>query len=246
MQTTIENRNYAVYDRVLANWLTPMQDYARRIPLAFAHSRTYDRIWSFDDGMPVFGPPAYALVHRRRRSRASAVESRGRLYPTRTPIDLVLRRILRSASRFSPWVGEPGIDWVGISARLAIYPPNSCLSWHDDEAAYTGAFNMYVHPSWDFDWGGELMLLDGEPVPSRKRAIPEPERLCDPLRGRALAPEQYARSSGTFIVPVPNRLVVFRSGLCHQINRVRGAAGRVPRMAISGFFVRPGFGLENA
>ncbi len=243
MKTAHTTQHYGVFDDTLSGSMDPLHDYVRRMPLRSPHAHAYQRVWEIDDGAPMLGPPVYALADRRRAVVRTPQTEKLTFFPTQSPIDAVLSKLLRSAKRFEPWVGVKGEDWIGVSARLAVYPANSGLAWHDDVGPYSGAFNLYIHPHWEFDWGGELMFLDGAASRRRRHAIPEPTRRSDPLRGRALHPREYTRSAGSFVVPVPNRLVILSSGTTHRVGRVRPAAGRIPRIAVSGFFIRPGQGL---
>lgn len=244
MRVSSRSDQHGVFDDVLSGEARDaLLAYARTVPLGSPHAEGYQRVWSFEDGAPWFGPAAVAYTsaqERRRRKRVAPPEAAAGLYPTETAVDLVLDRLLRSARRLEPWIGKRGEEWIGIAARLAVYPQGTGLSWHDDAQIYSGAFTYYLHPEWAFEWGGELMLLDGPPDRRLAHRIPPRDRPSDPLRGRCLPSEAYTRTEGRFVVPVPNRLVVLRGGVTHGVNPVKPAAGRVPRMAISGFFVSPG------
>jgi Rps23 Pro-64 3,4-dihydroxylase Tpa1-like proline 4-hydroxylase len=96
--------------------------------------------------------------------------------------------------------------WTGFSMSAWIYRPGMGLEWHSDTGWLAG-YIYYVHPVWHGSWGGELLVAGDEDA-----------------------------SSGTFINPKPNRLVVLRGGTRHCIKKVESAAGQAFRASVAGFF----------
>jgi Rps23 Pro-64 3,4-dihydroxylase Tpa1-like proline 4-hydroxylase len=123
-------------------------------------------------------------------------------------------------------VGAPDVAWQRISARYYFFGPGSGLSWHTDAPGRTGSFAYYVHESWRPHWGG--MLLIGR----RKWASPVGDE-----RSFLDAAEAEEWESGAFLAPLPNRLVVIRSGVPHSVAPLTGAAGDRFRISLSGFFL---------
>jgi hypothetical protein len=96
--------------------------------------------------------------------------------------------------------------WTGFSMSAWIYRPGMGLEWHGDTGWLAG-YIYYVHPVWHASWGGELLVATDDDA-----------------------------STGTFINPQPNRLVVLRGGTRHCIKKVESAAGQAFRASVSGFF----------
>ncbi|MFF4112602.1 2OG-Fe(II) oxygenase [Streptomyces sp. NPDC001714] len=118
--------------------------------MSFVQSGVWRRAFKLTDGNPLCGtgvlyghpePPDLRLT-----------------FPTDRPIDLVIEALLRCRDDLAPWVGLEGFDWEFMSATPYIYPVGSGLSWHEDTAGRSGSFVLYVHPEWQVDWGGELLV----------------------------------------------------------------------------------------
>lgn len=118
-----------------------------------------------------------------------------------------------------------------LSLRFHIYPTGAGLGWHDDGDC-AGAFIYYAHPSWEPDWGGELLIAN-----SRAEASVEDGSETD-AEWKLFRGDRRFRSieSGSFVLPVPDRLVLIRSGVEHAITPVRASAGDHFRASVSGFF----------
>lgn len=138
----------------------------------------------------------------------SAIDS-AQLYPTGTPVDAALRAIWAYALG-SDHPGTDEADWAGIVASLFRFKAGERLLWHTDDRNYTAAFTFYVHPTWNPDWGGDLLYR----------------------------PLHAAEGSGGFVTPRPNRLVLMTAGLPHCVSCVVSDSD-APRLSLSGFFVRP-------
>lgn len=96
-------------------------------------------------------------------------------------------------------------DCVGLIATAYKYGPGGRLIWHED-GAYLAAFSFYLSTDWVPDGGGQFAYKDSA-----------------------------SDTHGKFIEPVPNRLVLFKSGLRHSILPTsRDSPGRI---SLSGFFV---------
>jgi 2-oxoglutarate-Fe(II)-dependent oxygenase superfamily protein len=221
MRCTMSTPHFAVFDDFLeASELRKLWRELRREEYVFINKDVWERVYGLFDGRPLMGPGVIA---------GEGVSDEQR-YPTGRAVDLVIRAILRRRRTLEPWVGRRGSDWSTLTATPFLYPQESGLGWHDDTAQRTGAFTLYVHPTWDPGWGGELLI--GSDHTSRRR--PQ-ARSAAVFTERAAAID--AMSLGTFVVPVPNRMVIVKGGVPHRINTVDRSAGAHLRTSVAGFFV---------
>ena len=110
------------------------------------------------------------------------------------------------------------------------------LSWHCDAGPYTGAFIYYAHPTWNAQWGGELLVADGcGDYAQADREDGRRHRLDNARENEILLRE----GTGRYVMPKPNRLVYLQGGTPHRIMPVLPAAGQNPRVSVAGFFVKP-------
>lgn len=206
------------------------------------HRLGWVNAWRLSDGVPLRGP--VTLSHPTDTDRFSQV------HPTGKGIDLVIGKLLEIQDRLADWVGVQGSDWSHFFCRPYIYTANTGLSWHrDNQNNTTGAFTFYCHPSWNVQWGGELLVAGPE---SKEFEFPESRLFGGGSRflGTHLdnAPENkslLATGTGTYILPKPNRLVVVPSGVLHGIKKVDPAAGSQVRVSLQGTFMFPGRGAED-
>jgi Rps23 Pro-64 3,4-dihydroxylase Tpa1-like proline 4-hydroxylase len=120
--------------------------------------------------------------------------------------------------------------WNGFSLSAWVYQPGAGLEWHSDTGRIA-AYIYYMHPEWRSSWGGELLIAaDGARLSGAQAA--EPSRCGDPKAAR----ESVCETGGVFVYPRPNRLVILRGGIPHCVKKVEGAAGKVFRASLSGFF----------
>ncbi|NOK18521.1 2OG-Fe(II) oxygenase [Corallococcus carmarthensis] len=200
------------------------------------HRMGWVNAWRLSDGVPLRGP--VTLSHSTDTDRFSPI------HPTGKGIDLVVEKILSIKAQFVDWVGAHGEDWSHFFCRPYIYAANMGLSWHrDNQNQTTGAFTFYCHPTWNVQWGGELLVADAE---SRNFEFPQTQLLGDERRflGTHLdnTPENEAlleTGAGMYILPKPNRLVVVPAGVLHGIKKVDPAAGSNVRVSLQGTFMYP-------
>lgn len=115
--------------------------------------------------------------------------------------------------------------WSNLSLRSYLYRRETKLSWHND-LGYLGAAIFYAHPYWASTWGGELMLAK-----TREHVN------VNPHLDHTKEDEFLAKLGvGTYITAKPNRLVLTKGGVWHQINRVDADAGDHVRASVVGFF----------
>jgi hypothetical protein len=137
------------------------------------------------------------------------------IYPTGTPIDHVFKAITDRVEEIRDVVGELGSDWVGIVSKTYAYSRGTKANWHADDGPYSGAFVYYAHDNWDKDWGGHFLYCD------------------------SAAMQDDGPTRGSFLSPLPNRLLLLRGGTVHTVSNVSQSAGLNSRLTVAGFFLRP-------
>jgi hypothetical protein len=198
------------------------------------HRLSWVNAWRLTDGAPLRGP--VALSHHTGTDRRSPV------YPTGTAVDLVFESILRIQSDLEPWIGRYGTDWSRFFCRPYLYPLGAGLSWHrDDQNSTAGAFTLYCHPTWNAEWGGELLVAGPE---SRSLEFRETElygaerrRLGTHLDNSTENAALLENGFGSYVLPKPNRLAVVAAGVLHTIRKVDAAAGDRVRASLQGTFM---------
>ena len=135
----------------------------------------------------------------------------------------VMKFVIEGAALLNPKLVS---GWTHISLRSYLYARGTKLSWHND-FGYLGAAIFYAHPYWASTWGGELMVAKTPPDASFSAP-----HLDHKDEDRLL--EKFGL--GTYITAKPNRLVLTRPGVWHQINRVDADAGDHVRASVVGFF----------
>jgi 2OG-Fe(II) oxygenase superfamily len=200
------------------------------------HRTGWVTAWRLSDGSPLRGP--VTLSHPSETDRLSAV------YPTGGAMDFLIEKILEFQGDLVPWVGQQGRDWSQFFCRPYVYPAGAGLSWHrDNQNNATGAFTFYCHPTWNVQWGGELLVAD---IGTRLVKFPVSELYGHESKflGTHMdnAPENDAlleTAIGTYVLPKPNRLVVVPAGVLHAIKKVDPAAGDHHRVSLQGTFMFP-------
>ncbi|MEV4894202.1 2OG-Fe(II) oxygenase family protein [Nonomuraea sp. NPDC055795] len=138
--------------------------------------------------------------------------------------------IIRGLGAHTDLFGAPGDAWSIVGFSFWKYAAGNRLSWHNDVASgRQGEFILFLHPTWQASWSGELLLLDADP---------ETIEVADPTlppRELVAAKVNQAPHCLTAIVPKPNRLVLVKEGTIHCIQRVDRTAGSVHRQTMTGF-----------
>lgn len=194
--------------------------------------------WAWHDGAALRGP----TIGYRAKWHAK--------YPTGTAVDALMEALVQQEERLRPALGRYGKDWDDFSASSSLYPSGTGLGWHRDAENNAGSFVYYVHPHWNVEWGGELLLGDVSQlsIPASEGPFfnPAPTGLADDgpswlnshLENERASQTLLAAGTGSFVMPKPNRLVVIRGGLPHKISKVSPAAGAHLRASLTGFFKR--------
>jgi hypothetical protein len=144
--------------------------------------------------------------------------------PFGNSMDLANHYIKETSKLHPELIGEYEKLWL----RSYIYPRGTKLSWHNDKG-YSAAAIFYTHTYWGSTWGGELLLAKTQEID----AVPPP---CLDHTFEDSLISQYGH--GSYITPKPNRLVITKGGIWHQINRVDEDAGDHCRTSIVGFFTK--------
>ncbi|HBD9446786.1 TPA: 2OG-Fe(II) oxygenase [Legionella pneumophila] len=200
----------------------------------FVHSSKWVNAFSLEDGSPLWGN--VTISHP--RPEACTTEQ---IYPTNTTIDLFINELIARSSDYSHLIGLKDRDWDFFYARPYLYPRGSGLSWHTDgKYKISGAYVYYCHPNWDINWGAELLI---NPSPQLDFDYPEVPLISNKKKKvgyhlNSAALNKYADDGiGYYIVPKPNRLVIFKNNILHCIKKVENAAGNHVRASITGFFM---------
>lgn len=179
------------------------------------HHQSWRTVWRHGEGEPLRGPN---WVMSLGPSPAAAPDSE--LPSPLVPLAATLRGVVPTGSgrvrdvTLTPW----------------IYPRGTGLGLHVDDDPYAGSYIYYTVPEWDVHWGGLLHCLADTPG---TQVVPRGVLDLGAER-RSVA----AVGQGTWVSPVPNRLVLVAPEVRHFISRVDPNAGDRPRTSIAGFFRR--------
>ncbi|MFO0755549.1 MAG: hypothetical protein U0359_03610 [Byssovorax sp.] len=257
MEPTIATSQFIVYDNVL-----PPEQFARVVEYfesedwTLMHADGVKGILRPEDGNPMqrkrvffyVTVPISTLVPR--EEQVAEVRRNVDLYPTGTPLDPVYEFMHKRALEHPELYGEEKKDWIAISGKMFAYPAGTGASWHNDGGMYRGAFIYYTHPQWDAQWGGYLLVADPSArdahhalvAEQAKATAGEAHRERKHYFGgtRVLGDEALMkRGLGSYVMPLPNRLVLLSGDNAHMVAKVAAAAGNHCRMSIAGFFLTP-------
>lgn len=181
----------------------------------------WGKAFRLNGGNPLVG--AETASHKRTPSDTSLV------YPTQSPLDRVIERLMSCSDQISEVIGAWGTSWNYFTMCPYIYPSGTGLGWHTDAHA-AGAFIYYAHLEWGIHWGGQLLVQYSESDCSASlgRGILRNERSEDSVSG----------GMGYYFSAVPNRMIFLRGRTTHMITRVDPSAGENLRLSLSGFFLR--------
>lgn len=235
MKSILNNNVFVVIDDFLEpSSFEKIWNFIQTEKFKFVHSSRWINAFSLEDGAPLWGN--VTISHPRPEPCTTE-----QVYPTDTTIDLFIKELIINSAEYSHLIGLKDKDWDFFYARLYLYPRGSGLSWHTDgKYKISGAYVYYCHPIWDMNWGAELLI---NPVPQQDFEYPEVtlmngkrKKVGFHLNSNALN-DYIADGIGYYIVPKPNRLVIFRNNILHCIKKVENAAGNHVRASITGFFM---------
>ena len=229
MKQTWSNQHAVVFDGFLsatefeALWRCVQQSHYKAV-----HADGWQKVWGLSDGQPLQGPHLYFQADEKAGETISMATAARDLALT-----IFANKLRKLSDQLTGWIGKRGSDWKEFTCTPYLYPPGTALSWHDDRASRTGAFAFYAHPKWNPRWGGELMISDSHSRGGRgRRKIQEKDfGQTEWFTKRIATP-----GTGSYVMPMPNRLVILRGGTIHKINHTVAAAGAPPRCSVSGFF----------
>lgn len=187
-------------------------------------NETYEEMWNFIQNIEYAGPHSSGWTKVWRLNDGSPFGSQQVYHtdaPFNSPFDHFHQVCLEMDRRHPELTGE----WEEISMRAYLYPRGTKLSWHND-TGYEGAVIMYVHPYWGSTWGGELMIAQ---TPEGGPTLPHIDHRHE---------DQFlaAMGAGYYVTAKPNRVVLQRANVWHQINRIDDDAGDHVRAALVGFY----------
>ncbi|MEU6106707.1 2OG-Fe(II) oxygenase, partial [Streptomyces flaveolus] len=216
VQETEQGRRYIVVD----DFLSPQDFAAAQDLMANTAFTLRESVISAEDG------PA----HRSRGARFT--HDLGLTEAARQPA--VYEELARTVRAYAHFFGEAGADWDRISFAFWKYPAGSRLGWHNDAGlGRQGEFILFLHDTWRPSWGGELKLVDEDPLPATDAENAEKDLVL-----RMEARIARSRTSPVAIVPKPNRLVMVKADTVHTISRVDHTAGDALRRTLTGFVAK--------
>lgn len=222
--TSTDNKDYAVLDGVLeGNMFKEFHSFFHNdLDFAYRALTGWQKVWKISDGLILSGPPFY-------NSKS----------PHNNMMDTIGQIVSALAEQhFSNIVGKKGVDWDDFFMTPYIYPMGTKISWHNDYS-YSGAAIFYSHNFWGNGWGGELFLA------KTRREYPSVEDSEKDKFSNSILKNRVGLNSflnevgmGTYISPLPNRMVLTRGSVWHSINRVDPSAGDAMRSSVVAFFVK--------
>ncbi|MFO8827605.1 2OG-Fe(II) oxygenase [Legionella pneumophila] len=235
MKLVFNNDVFAVIDDFLElSAFEQIWSFIQTEKFKFVHSSRWINAFSLEDGSPLWA--GVTISHP--RTEPCTTEQ---IYPTNTTIDLFMKELIAESSEFGHLIGFKGIDWDFFYARPYLYPRGAGLSWHTDgKYKISGAYVYYCHPIWDINWGAELLI---NPKPQLDFNYPELRLINNKKKkvgfhlNSSELNKYVADGIGHYIVPKPNRLVIFKNNILHCIKKVEHSAGNHVRASITGFFM---------
>lgn len=209
-KTTPLSSNILIVDNLLPDkYFKDLYLYASSLEYRTAYSSTKEAVWK-GDNMNDPGISQNIVWTRINKYKSLLCSIDGiSLFPTGTITDLAIARIHEILGETPMFHGSQD-DWAGSLTSFCKYGTGNKLGWHDDGASYIGAFSYYIHPSWEKEWGGELLY---------KRTGFRDENACG------------------IISPKPNRLVILKSPLEHAISTVTSPE-LIYRLTLTGFIFK--------
>lgn len=222
MKLTSKDSHHAVVDEVFEpDVFKKLWEYFNELPFAYRSMTGWQKVWRINDGQILASSPNYQCQA-----------------PFNSPMDILHQTILALAKQhFEEIVGKEGESegWQDLFFTPYIYPAGTKISWHDDYG-YTGACIFYTHQEWSPNWGGELMLAKTSSLEEIQQDANKIQQEC--MTRKYIDPILNKYGVGTYVSPLPNRLVFTSGKTWHSINRVDQSAGDNVRCSIVGFFTK--------
>lgn len=198
----------------------------------WVHAQKWDKAWRLWDGHPLRGESVYYDPNR-------LFGWKGAIYPTSTPLDLLIDAVRQASAACRDITGTEGADWVALYLSPWLYPVGSALSLHQDGDAYSGSFTFFAHARWSVHWGGELLVSRVSSGTATQNVRAGDWVREHPWIAADGADDDHDPGIATCITPQPNRLVLIGPDRPHRVVRVDQNAGAHARASIAGFFLRP-------
>jgi hypothetical protein len=220
---TLANEQVRVYDDLLPPAdFDALLHHATSDNYAIVHRQGWQKAWRLGDGLPLHGSTTYY-----RPDPSLYAEHEQPRYPTQTPLDRFIESMNDVAGDAADVLGE----WNGVTVGPWVYPLGAGLSLHRNAPAYAGSYAFFVHPDWNFHWGGQLLVLDRRTGDGGEAGASH--WLFDERESRA----GMDPGLGLCILPKPNRLVFIAASAFQMITRVDVNAGNHPHVTVAGFFL---------
>lgn len=220
MKKTLDLKNIQIFDDVLnCNDYNLLYNWYEQLPFAWRNSnKEWNKVWSTTDGEILISQKIFFNI-------SDTVENLDNTNVVLHPLLLQLKKLIPKF--FGNNIGS-------IVMTPFVWPPGSGLSWHTDRN-YLGAFTFYVHKSWNANWAGEFLTIEGD------NYIPRPENFKIGVFDDTTVNNFIMNNSvGQFIYPNSNRLIFNRSGengILHKVNK--STAQAKDRLTIQGFINYP-------
>lgn len=169
-------------------------------------------------------------------------------YPTKTPLDDLMKAVAEAAPHFAATAGRRGADWDVFSAAATLYSAGQGLVWHRDGDDDAGSWIYTAHREWNIEWGGELFIAHEPDVPREYGAylhrlrpmpdLPAPPAWPSHLDNHDANQLLMERGIGSYVAAKPNRIVIIKGGTPYAIAKIRPSAGRHVHASIGGAFKR--------
>jgi Rps23 Pro-64 3,4-dihydroxylase Tpa1-like proline 4-hydroxylase len=243
MKETLRTDQFAVFDDFLSDEeFSAIWRYVQDEEYRHIHQGAIQAVFRIGDGNPLIGRTVFASSQRAVRDEllASMGGEAGRkhLFPTKSSMDFVIRRLLRLGAKIAGLIGRESADWSHLTAAAWVYQRGTALSWHRDGSKSTGAYTYYAHHEWNVTWGGELLVAD-ETLKQKYYAELRRNSTVHQFDNQAENDYLLKIGAGRYIMAKPNRLVIIAGGNAHAIAQVNASAGNRVRASVSGFFMRP-------
>ena len=167
-------------------------------------------------------------------------------YPTKTPLDPLMKAVADAAPTVAATIGQRGKDWKAFSACPTLYVAGQGRLWYRDDDEDAGSWIYFAHPQWNIEWGGELFVAEERAVPREQGVFlhrlrpmadhPDPPPWKSHLDNEDANRLLMQRGIGSFVAPKPNRLVIIKAGTPQSIAKVRPSAGRNVHASVGGVF----------
>lgn len=139
------------------------------------------------------------------------------------------------------WSAGVHAGWQGgVPPPAGAAPACRCIA----TAVVPARSSYYVHPQWNFHWGGHLLVLDPGTRPDLAPETLEQSYLWlgEEERNRIASEPGFA----TCVLPKSNRIVFLDRRALHMVGRIDVDAGDHARISFGGYFLRPDTAASSA